>query len=187
MVPPNETDFLTQDEKWKSLAVQAQEGNKRAYSQLLHEILPYIKNVIRGGLANPDWVEDIAQEVLISVHKSLNTYSPDRSFTPWLMAIINFRKTDFLRKHYRGKKTKESVAENTDIFDQNVTNPSFAGEWKDIETALQELPDNQRKIFEMMKLKGYSAKEVADEMGMTVSAVKVSAHRTANKLKERLE
>ena len=57
---------------------------------------------------------------------------------------------------------------------------------KDIESALADLPENQRKVFEMIKIHGYSAKEVADEMGMSVSAVKVSAHRTMNKLKDRL-
>ena len=51
---------------------------------------------------------------------------------------------------------------------------------------LADLPDKQRKVFELIKLHGYSAQEVADEMGMSVSAVKVSAHRTMNKLKDRL-
>ncbi|HBR69933.1 MAG TPA: RNA polymerase subunit sigma-24 [Rhodospirillaceae bacterium] len=67
-----------------------------------------------------------------------------------------------------------------------VTDPAHAGELKDIEDALASLPDKQRKVFELMKIKGYSASEVASEMGMTVTAVKVSAHRAAAKLKEAL-
>ena len=56
----------------------------------------------------------------------------------------------------------------------------------DIEAALKELPERQRKVFQMIKIEGYTAKEVANEMGMSVSAVKVSAHRTMVKLKGRL-
>ena len=34
-----------------------------------------------------------------------------------------------------------------------------------------------------MKIQGHTAQEVADQTGMTVSAVKVSVHRALNKLK----
>ncbi len=177
---------VSQNELWKDLAIKAQSGDKRAYTALLTDILPFIKSRIAGGLSNPDWVDDIAQEVLISVHKSLNSYSPDRPFKPWLNAIIQFRRTDLLRKYYRDKKTKERSKENIDIFGQNVTFQTTSGELKDIEKAIASLPAKQQKIFRMIKVEGYSAKEVASEMDMSVSAVKVAAHRTTNKLKDML-
>ncbi len=180
----NKNDNLTQGDLWNDLAQKALLGDKKAYSKLLNDILPFIKARIAGGLSNPDWVDDISQEVLISVHKSLATYSPDRPFKPWLGAIIQFRKTDFLRKHYKIKHTKEKAQGNVEIFSQNVTFQEGGYELKDIESAISSLPEKQQKIFSMMKIEGYSAKEVAKAMKMSVSAVKVSAHRTANKLKE---
>lgn len=171
---------------WRELARKSQQGDKRAYGTLLHEIVPYIRAVLSGSLANPDWIDDISQDVLISVHKSLATYSPDMPFHPWLRSIIQFRKTDFLRKHYKSKQGKESVQHNVEIFGQDVTNPVAAGELKDIENALDELTDKQKEIIEKIKIQGYSTKEVAKEMGMTDSAVKVSVHRALNKLKDRL-
>jgi len=188
MLPPDDNDdrYLSTGERWKNLAIQAQAGDKQSYSALLKEILPFIKNSIRSSLSNPDWAEDIAQEVLISVHKSLHTYSPERSFKPWLMSIVNFRRTDFLRAHYKRGKIKQNYKEIDKVFDLNVTNIDFSGELDDVEAVLNTLPKQQKKIFEMIKIQGYSAKEVADEMGMSESAVKVSAHRTLSKLKERL-
>ena len=180
---PNKAD-LTQGDLWKELAVKAQAGDQRAYSKLLSELVPYIKMRISGSLANPDWVEEITQEILISVHKSLNSYGGDRPFKPWLNAIVQFRRTDFLRKHYKNKRVKESSKENTEIFSDNVTNTQYSGELKDIESAIASLPEKQQKIFRLMKIEGYSAKETAEEMGMSVSAVKVSAHRSTHKLKE---
>lgn len=180
----NSKNYVSQGNDWQALAVLAQAGDKRAYSQLLNELVPFIKGRITSGLANPDWVDDITQDILISVHKSLATYSPDRPFKPWLGSIIQFRRTDFLRKHYKTKQVKESSKENMEIFSQNVTVSIHSGELKDIEVAIASLPEKQQKIFKMMKIEGYSAKEVADEMDMSVSAVKVSAHRTTNKLKE---
>ncbi len=181
--PSNNNAQKTQSELWTEYAGLAQAGDKTAYNALLREIAPFIRNYILKSLANPDWADDISQEVLISVHKSLNTYSPDRPFRPWLMAIVNFRRTDYLRKHYNARENKQTTLDDFDFQKAHVTNPTHAGEYKDIETALDTLPDNQRKVFEMIKIKGYTAKEVANEMGMSVSAVKVSAHRSMAKLK----
>ena len=188
MAEPSNTNIKpSQGDLWTAYATQAQAGDKAAYNKLLREIAPFIRNFILRSLANPDWADDITQEVLISVHKSLNTYSSDRPFRPWLMAIINFRRTDYLRKHYNSRENKQTTLDNYDFQKMHVTNPEHAGEYKDIEAALNTLPDNQRKVFEMMKIQGYTAKEVANEMGMSVSAVKVSAHRTMNKLKKILK
>ena len=177
---------LTQAEIWSELAASSQEGNKACYNRLLSEIAPFIRNYIVGKLANPDWAEDVTQEVLISVHKSLKTYDRARPFKPWLMAIVNFRYTDYLRKHYSSRGDKQTSLDNPDYISAAVTEEAFAGEYKDVEAALATLPEKQRVVFEMMKIQGYTAQEVANEVGMSVSAVKVSAHRTLAKLKEKL-
>lgn len=176
----------TKGQIWSAWAAEAQKGDRIAYNKLLSDIAPFIRNYIIASLANPDWADDITQEVLISVHKSLKTYSPDRSFRPWLMAIVSFRRTDFLRKHYSSRSDKQATLDDAGFLKSHVTNPESAGEYKDIEAALGALPQKQRKVFELMKIQGYSAKEVAKKMDMSVSAVKVSAHRTMNKLKEKL-
>lgn len=173
-----------QNEEWTNWAIAAQKGDKAAYHALLSDLSVYIRNVIVSGLANPDWADDVAQDVLVSIHKSLHTYSPDRPFKPWVTAIINFRRTDFLRKHYNKRQNVTTHLDDKNFLKNHVTIPAATGELKDIEAALNGLNEQQRKIFEMIKIQGYTAQEVAEVMGMSVSAVKVSAHRTQNKLKK---
>mgnify|MGYP000144352180 FL=1 len=186
--PPSDNDNheRSSDDLWGELAVNAQKGDKKAYRSLLNEIYPFIKASLIGGLANTDWAEDITQEALISVHKSLNTYSGDRPFKPWLMAIVNFRRTDFLRKHYNKKDHEKTTLDNPDFLKNYVTNPGASGEYKDIEKALASVTPEQSEIFKKLKVEGYTAKEVAKAMNMSESAVKVSAHRTMKKLQDML-
>ncbi len=172
---------------WQEWAARAQQGDKAAYNQLLRDILPYIRNYIAPRVSNPDWIDDITQEVLISVHRSLNTYSPDRPFKPWLSAIISFRKTDFLRRHYKDRENRLVGTDSMDFVKQHVTYPAHLGELKDVESALEQLPEKQRRLFTLIKIEGYSTQEVAQKMNMSVSAVKVAVHRTTNKLKKILE
>ena len=185
------TDISTpvndREEMWRQWAAQAQQGDKKAYNLLLRDVVPYIRNFIGPRLANPDWVDDITQDVLISVHKSLHTYSPERPFKPWLSAIISFRRTDFLRKHYNARQHKTTDIDDPAFVREHVTDPGFAGELKDVEEALAQFPEKQRRIFILMKVEGYTAQEVAAQLNMSESAVKVSVHRTTNKLKGMLE
>ncbi len=173
---------------WEQLATASQKGDKRAYQTLLKEIAPYVRNIAYKSVSNNEAAEDIMQEVLLSVHKSLHTYNADRPFKPWLLAILNFRRTDYLRKYYAKRQDKTTTTEENYEFEAaNVTNPTHSGELKDIETAIKSLPKQQQRIFKMIKVEGYTAKEVANEMGMKESAVKVSAHRAMMKIRGILE
>jgi len=174
------------ENQWDIWAAQAQSGDQKAYRQLLNDITPYIQGSVYNSLANPDWVDDLTQNILLSVHKALATYSSERPFKPWLSAIINFRRTDFLRAHYNRRGNKAVSFDETFMENKIVTNSPHAGEYKDIERALAMLSKKQRKVFTLIKLEGYTAKEVAKKTGLTVSAVKVSAHRSTIKLKELL-
>lgn len=178
--------YKTTEDQWPDLAKKAQDGDKRAYNKLLSEIALFINNYLITRLANPEWADDVTQEVLISVHKALHTYSSDRPFKPWLIAIINFRKTDFLRKHYASRADKQSPLDVLDYENNFVTNQGDVIELRDVERALEKIPEKQRKVFELIKIQGYTAKETAEKMGMSVSAVKVSAHRTSGKLQKTL-
>lgn len=175
-------------EQWQKWAAQAQSGSKHAYSNLLKALYPFIRNVLYKSLSQNDAAEDIAQEVLISIHKSLDSYAPDRPFKPWLMSIVNFRKMDYLRKYYAQRQDKTSTVEsNPEYIAQNVTNPDHLGELKDVEVALATFPAKQQDIFRKIKIEGYTAQEVANELNMKESAVKVSAHRTMKKLQGMLK
>ena len=175
---------IDSDDEWGALAELAQAGDKRAYTVLLRDISGFIRNYLITRVANPDWADDITQEVLVSVHKSLGSYSAERAFKPWLMAIVGFRKADYLRKHYAKRGNMQVELSETTLKGQGVTKPEHAGELKDIEAHLNKLKGKQRTIFEKMRIYGYTAQEVADELNMSVSAVKVSVHRSQKKLQE---
>lgn len=171
---------------WEDLASAAQAGEKRSYEQLLREIYPYILKNLYPKLANSDWADDIAQEVLLSIHKSFHTYSTERPFKPWLHAIIHYRKADYLRRHYGARKDKTVDIDTQINLASDVTGPEALSELKNVDAELQKLPEKQREVFQMIKIQGYSAQEVAYKTGMSISAVKVSAHRTMERLKENM-
>ena len=57
------------DASWSMLMTAAQDGDKAAYGRLLRECTPLIKRIVRRGI-RPDQVDDVVQEVLLTVHRA---------------------------------------------------------------------------------------------------------------------
>ena len=173
------------NDNWDQLANLAQSGDKQAYHSLLQLLIPYIRKIIAPGLANPSWVDDLLQDILMGIHKSLARYMPGQPFRPWVNAIIRYRRAEFLSRHYASMGHMKAPLDDT-IIESADPLAEFQVD-KDLKQMLSCLPEQQQIIFRMIRIEGYSVKEVAEKSGMSLSAVKVSAHRTAAKLKEMLQ
>lgn len=175
---------MTDENEWDALARSAQKGDKNAYHRLLQSIAPYIKNVISPSLANKDWADDIAQDVLMGVHKSLPRYIAEQPFRPWLNAIIRYRKADFFSRYYQQQNHMNVSLDERNEALAGVDDPiANLHDKQVIDAALSILSIQQQTVFRLLRLEGHSVKEVAQQTGMSESAVKVSAHRSAQKLK----
>lgn len=155
-------------------------GDNASYARFLSEISPLLRRMIAAKVPSAD-VEDVLQEVLISIHKARHTYDGERPIMPWLAAITHFRMTDYLRKHYAAMKhqttdiaeIEESLADVTEGGDSSET----------IEELLKDVPEKQRRILTMMHVEGFTARQVGETLNMNESAVKVAAHRALKKIR----
>jgi RNA polymerase sigma-70 factor (ECF subfamily) len=169
------------DEQLRLLMRAAQCGDSDAYRALLTAMTPRIRRLVRARrpfLDNAD-VEDLVQDVLLSVHAVLATYDPARAFLPWLFAIVRNRLADAARQHTRRRAHETPVVDLDVTFGGLATNiPDEGGE--DLEVlaqAIRSLPAGQRQAIELLKLREMSLKEASMVTGLSVSALKVASHR----------
>jgi Sigma-70 region 2 len=76
----------------------AQAGDGAAYQALLRDCIPVIQSIARRRGVAAYHVDDGVQDVLLTVHRSRQTYDPGRSFTAWLCVIADRRAIDLLRR-----------------------------------------------------------------------------------------
>jgi RNA polymerase sigma-70 factor, ECF subfamily len=165
---------------------RAQEGDKLAYAALLKDVASMLRRSFAAKLSAKHDVEDLVQDILLSMHQARHTYDTERPFKPWLYSIASHRFKDYLRKIYRLKDREVAMdSDHSDFLTFSVTEDEGSSE--SIEDILVGIPERQRQIVTLMKVEGYSAKEVAKKLGMKESAVKVSAHRTYRKIQKRME
>ncbi|MDX2074631.1 MAG: sigma-70 family RNA polymerase sigma factor [Alphaproteobacteria bacterium] len=158
------------------------EGNGAAYNVFLTAIAPLLRRVIGRRLASAD-IEDVVQEVLISIHKARHTYDGDRPIMPWILSISRFRINDHLRRHYAQMRHQTIDIGEIEAVLCDVT--EGGDERESLIELLEGVPEKQRKILTMMHMEGHTAKEVGQQLGMNESAVKVAAHRAIKQIRKK--
>ena len=169
----------------EELMRQALAGDAKAYNALLVETVRLLRPYLSRRLKAKSEIDDVLQEILISVHRARHTYDGARPFQPWVFAIARYRLKDHLRKTYSDLLRS---ADNLDSADNILAFPaaeppltydSIAGE-------INRLPGKQPHILKLLHNDGCTAKECAMRLGMSESAVKTAAHRAYKTLKKKL-
>lgn len=165
--------------------IQALAGNQTAYARVLKKTTRLIRPYLTKRLAAAADVEDVMQEILISLHKARHTYDGKRPFGPWIFAIAKYRLNDYLRSRYADPlRYMEDLETAENISESDVTKTGFS--YESIKEEVEQLPRRQGAIVKLMHEDGYTSKETAKILGMKESAVKVSAFRAYKILRKKL-
>lgn len=172
-----------QDKRLADWMTRAQGGDKASYDALLREIAQMLRGFFASRSDCNEAADDLVQETLVSIHRARHTYMTDRPFAPWMFAIARCRLADHWRKHSRRVAQVPLDATLETTHDQAETVPDEHPLAEQVKKSLEQLPPNQRRIVQLLKLDGLSIKEAARLMEMSEAAVKVAAHRAYERLR----
>ncbi|KAF2989852.1 RNA polymerase sigma factor CarQ [Methylocystis sp. MJC1] len=178
--------YAAREKRWRKLMCAAQDGDSAAYATLLTEMLPLLRRSVAYKRPGASDVEDIVQEILLSVHTVRHTYDPERPFMPWLMTIAARRTIDAARRQAsrNANETAVDVLPETFSRDDAKSDQEIADDQAFLRRALAQLPDGQREAVELMKVKGLSLQEASVVTGKSVASLKVSVHRAIKAMRE---
>ena len=174
-----------------ALMARVQAGDRAAYEDLLNDLVPRVRRLVRRqrSFLHAEEIDDLVQDILLSVHVARATYDPQRPFLPWLQAIVRNRLADAARRHAR-RSAHEVLVDEVDVTFPSE-NPNVLGEaYRDPQAlthAIGVLPRGQRTAIELLKLQGLSLKEAARASGTSIGALKVATHRAMRALRKMLK
>lgn len=161
------------------------DGEETVFNELVKRHKEKVRNIIYVTLTNSDVVDDIAQEVFITIYKNLKNFRFESQFTTWVYRITINKCKDHLRKKNIRKiflplkdeeeePVFESIDEDSDI-KQIVRN------------AIAALPDKLRIPIVLKDLQGFSYQEIAEAMQCEIGTVKSRIFRAREALKKALQ
>lgn len=166
----------------KSFMLRGLDGDAGAWRVLLTDmgahLRPFFARRLFDGGAD---AEDLVQETLIAIHAKRTTWDRHQPFTAWAFAIARHKLIDHLRR--QGRRPTHPIDEASDLFAEHTVEDGATQ--ADLGRCLSLLPARQRRLIEDVRLRGLTVAEAASNHGYTLTAAKVSIHRSMKTLNAR--
>lgn len=139
-----------------------------------------LRNFIAKRVREHGAIEDILQDVFLKAHLGFHTVRSPGSITAWLYRIAVNRITD----HYREQRPSDEIS---DELATPEPEPDYVGELAScLPPMIADLPEAYRIPLVLSEIDGLTQKEVAAQLGLSVSGAKSRVQRGRAKLRQRL-
>jgi len=180
------------------LVRRAQEGDMRAFGQLVERYQRPMTALVARMTQNPDDVDDIVQELFVRAWKGLPRFRGDAQFSTWLYRIaVN---TTIKYRSRRANEHAMSVpledmaggvdalaAPGSEGVAASSGDPYFAAQRREqqelVRRAVLTLPQKQRAVVVLHYFEGHSCEEISKIVGCSVGTVWSRLHYACKRLK----
>jgi RNA polymerase sigma factor (sigma-70 family) len=152
----------------------ARRGDRAALEALLRESEPQIRRVALSRCASRQDAEDATQETLLVVARRLGSLRAPAALLAWAARIV-------------ARECQRLVALARRAPPRELAPVAAVPEVERLHAALAALPERSRHVLVRRDVLGRSARETADELGLSVAAVKSTLHRARAELRRRLD
>jgi RNA polymerase sigma factor (sigma-70 family) len=157
-----------------------------------------LRNFIRRRVPDPLDADDILQDVFYELVEANRLLMPIEHVTGWLFRVARNRITDLFRKKKPDRFSDADVADEdgTMLHIEDLLPSPDAGPdslytrsvlLDELESALDELPEDQREVFIAHEIEGRSFKELAAETGVNLNTLLSRKRYAVLHLRERLQ
>ena len=166
-----------EDARDRDLVRQLRSGDEEAFRALFRRYGPLAKGLAHRVVRQPFLAEEIVQEAFLSLWRDPRSYQEARgTFRVWLLATVHHRAVDVVRREeaQRRRKLEQQPVEayQEDIADSVADRVDLAATRERVRAALEDIPEAQRQILEMMYFGGKSQSDIARELGLPLGTVK---------------
>lgn len=149
----------------------AASGDRAAVHEILSELLPRARNLIRYLLRGDGEVDDIAQEALIAIARGLPSYRGEGKLTSWADRIVVRTVFAELRRDRKHHAHRDTGADLSLVSHPDAPPDRYTDRRRQVEL-LDQLPDDQRRALVLHFVVGLSVPEVARELDVPLETVR---------------
>lgn len=158
-----------------------------------------LRNFVRKRVSDRRDAEDILQDVFYELVEAYRMMQPVEQVTAWLFRVARNRITDLFRSKQREAMRSQPAARADDgselQLDDLIPSPDDGPEaayirgvlLEELDSALDDLPEEQREVFVAHEVMGYSFNEIAAKTGVGVNTLLSRKHYAVMQLRQRLQ
>ncbi len=155
-------------------------GDMQAYEQLYQRHVGRVYALCLRLTADRALAEDATQEVFIQLWRKLDNYAGQSKFSTWLHSVASNVAISYMRKQKSWWQRMFDI-EDVELKDERPAQP---GHQRDLELAMQQLPEKARIVFVLHGVEGYRHEDIAEMLGIATGTSKAQYHRAKQLLRE---
>ncbi|OYT16566.1 MAG: RNA polymerase subunit sigma [Bacteroidetes bacterium 4572_77] len=159
-------------------------GKRRAQSVLYKEYAPALLGLCMRYSKSKAEAEDVLQEGFIKIFEKVGKLQKTSSLVPWMKRImVNTAINSYHKnlKHYYHQDIDEVQIDEADGVEKVEYLSGISPEV--VMKAVQELPEGYKMVLNMYVFDGFSHKEIAEELNISVNTSKTQLLKARKKLK----
>jgi RNA polymerase sigma-70 factor (ECF subfamily) len=150
------------------------EGNEGAFTEIYDRYYKGVYRYLLGFVKDPMLAEDLLNEVFVKVWEIRDRLQIEASFGAYLYRTCHNRATNALKKIASDNRLRRDVLIHLQTLAEHELPQPDELEAYDrlLDAALDILPPQRRKVFELCRQQGRTYEQAAEELGVSVNTVK---------------
>lgn len=171
-----------EDQSTVELIQRCLNGDRKSQRMLYKQYYGYGMVTCIRYAHNKEEAQEILNDGFIKVFKNLERFDFKKPFKYWLRRILINTAIDYLRKYKKYHDTLD-LDQATQIENKEIDGFDNLSA-KDLLNLVQQLAPSYRMVFNLYVIEGYSHKEIAQQMGISVGTSKSNLSYARNRLKK---
>lgn len=173
----------------EELVRSIRDGGPAAFKPFVLEYGPHIYRTVFAVLRRQQDAEDVLQEALLQIYRSLPAYRNDGLKT-WITRIAVNKAIDY--KRHKQRRPEEAMDPQEQEGVPDLAGPDGASlegnvlereQRREIRERIEELPDNYREVVTSYYIEEKSYEQIAGETGLAIKSVESRLYRARNWMK----
>lgn len=164
-----------------------QRGEERGFTYFFNTLYPALMYYAFRILNDRAAAEDVVEESFIKIWERHSTFTHPQVIKSWLYTTVRNASLNMLKQEQSQSTHKENIArEQQASYQESPLNDMIIAEViSQVHSTIQVLPTECRKIFQMLYIQGKTVREIAEELGLSISTIKNQKARGLEILRKR--
>lgn len=171
--------------EFEELVKECLNGNSVARKQLYEQFARQMYTVCMRYARSKEDADDIFNQSFLNIYEKLYQLKNPKALAGWVKSACVNTSLEYARKNYKVQDITESINEEKDwdtAMNQAVSKMALA----DLTRLIQQLPEQYKRVFNLYIVDGYSHKEIAEKLEISIGTSKSNLHDARKLLKTKI-
>ena len=160
-----------------------------AFETLYQRYAPACYGVALRVLRQAFLAQEVVHDAFLAMWNAPDAYDPTRGpFRSYLLSLVHHRAVDAVRREERlrarERRANPDPATVEDVMEAVAEEADLADRRRQVKDALASLPEDQRRLVELMYFRGWTQSRIAEEEGIPIGTVKSRVFAAMRRLRE---